>query len=86
MFPSDLPAYKGEVPDEDVHESSAKGPDAPSAPPISSMDRVAGYESVTMQGGTSNYKMESAFLVASLKNSHIIISLDNTIFPATHRC
>ncbi len=51
FFLLDLPAYKGEVPDEDVHESNAKGPDAPNAPPISSMDRVAGYESVNMQGG-----------------------------------
>ena len=50
-FTSDLPAYKGEMPDEDVHENNAKGPNAPSAPPISSMDRVAGYESVNFEGG-----------------------------------
>ena len=50
-LPQDLPQYKGEVPDEDVHESNATGPAAPSAPPISSMDQVSGYEAVNLQAG-----------------------------------
>lgn len=43
--------YKGDVPTEDVHESSGKEPTAPSAPPASSMDRIAGYERVNFKGG-----------------------------------
>lgn len=46
------PSFKGDVPDEDVHENtSGNGPAQPSAPPISGMDRVTGYEDVGFQSG-----------------------------------
>ena len=49
-----LPAYKGEVPSEDVHENNAKTVDdvPASAPPVSDMDRVEGYENVNFEAGS----------------------------------
>lgn len=45
--------YTGEVPNEDVHEKNApsQAQPTPSAPPISSMDHVTGYETAGFQAG-----------------------------------
>ena len=44
------PQYKSDD-DAPEHENSAVGPAAPSFPPVSSMDQVAGYEDVDSEGG-----------------------------------
>ena len=45
--------YKGDVPDQDVHENSAQGqgppPSAP--PPLSDMDNLQGYENTQFKAG-----------------------------------
>ena len=47
-----MPKYHGEVPNEDVHEASSnQGPPTTSAPTLSEMDRVSGYENVNFGGG-----------------------------------
>lgn len=51
--PPSGPTYQGEVPTEDVHEKNApaQAQPTPSAPPISSMDHVTGYENAGFQAG-----------------------------------
>lgn len=50
--PDAAPTYRGEVPAEDVHENAGvQSPTQPSAPPISDMDCVSGYEGIGFQGG-----------------------------------
>ena len=45
-------SYGGDVPTEDVHEkSSGEGPPQASAPPVSAMDRVSGYENTNFDTG-----------------------------------
>ena len=49
--PDANPTFKGEVPTEDVHENAGgQAPPDASAPPISAMDQVTGYEGVGFQG------------------------------------
>lgn len=51
--PPPAPTYQGEVPDEDVPEGAAgQGPPQPSAPPLSQMEHVSGYENIGFQPGS----------------------------------
>lgn len=44
--------YKGEVPDQDVHENSQnQGPPASAPPPLSDMDNLQGYENTQFKNG-----------------------------------
>ena len=47
--------YKGEVPDEDVHEGNTQNqsPPADAPPPLSDMDSLQGYENTQFQAGKS---------------------------------
>ena len=44
--------YKGEVPDQDVHENSQdQGPPASALPPLTDMDNLQGYENTQFLNG-----------------------------------
>lgn len=51
--PQAPPVYKGDVPNEDVHEnSSGQAPPQAAAPPVARMDEVSGYENVGFEAGS----------------------------------
>lgn len=44
--------YKGDIPDQDVHENSQnQGPPPSAPPPLSDMDHLEGYENTQFQSG-----------------------------------
>ena len=63
--PQAPPVYKGDVPNEDVHEnSSGQAPPQAAAPPVARMDEVSGYENVGFEAGElcCGPRLSSSFL------------------------